>query len=106
MLGHRLRTDLHRAGQFRSLLTHALQPVLQCRLLDELPQQRHHPRPRQQVSDCMQIGKAENNREFRCNGQALCEFMVGPTIFGDTCSGTAKYLEAKYSCVQVTTTGQ
>lgn len=43
---------------------------------------------------------------FRCNGLLSCEFVVVSTLFGDSCPGTSKYLEARYSCVHVTTTGR
>ncbi|KAI6230233.1 Latrophilin Cirl [Aphelenchoides fujianensis] len=50
-----------------------------------------------------------NNATFvvlahKCNGQQTCEFLVDHTVFGDPCPGTPKYLEAKYSCIHVTTT--
>ncbi|KAI6184827.1 Latrophilin-like protein 1 [Aphelenchoides bicaudatus] len=40
----------------------------------------------------------------KCNGLSSCEFVVMSKLFGDSCPGTSKYLEARYSCVYVTTT--
>lgn len=41
-----------------------------------------------------------------CDGRQQCNFTVSAELFGDSCPGTPKYLDAKFRCVQVTTTGE